>query len=244
MLGAAPPVLTDGVGPTPEDPVRLEADLQPDLSRGLWLVKWFAAIPHLPILAVLWVAFGVLTVLAWFAILFTGRYPRGIFEFNVGVLRWSWRVSYYAFDGGLGTDAYPPFSLDPQPGDRARLEVAYPEHLSRGLIFVKWLLLLPHWVFLAIVVGTSTSWTRVVEQTQTTTEFHWPGALGLLVLVAAVVLLFTGSYPRAIFDLVIGLNRWSFRVIAYGALMTDVYPPFRLDQGGHAPATTLQPRPI
>lgn len=224
-----------------DDPVRLDAELQPGLSRGLWLVKWIAAFPHLVILVVLWAAFGVLTVVAWFAILFTGRYPRGIFAFNVGVLRWSWRVSYYAFNGGLGTDEYPPFSLDARPGDAARLDIAYPEQLSRGLIFVKWLLLLPHWVFLALVVGTSTSWVRMSEATRAA-EYQWPGVLGLLVFVAAVILLFTGSYPRPIFDLVIGLNRWTYRVIAYGALMTDVYPPFRLDQGGHAPATTLRPR--
>jgi hypothetical protein len=231
-----------GPAPAPDDPVRLEAELQPGLSRGLWLVKWVAAVPHLLLLTALWAAFGVLTVIAWFAILFTGRYPRGIFDFNVGVLRWSWRVSYYAFNGGLGTDDYPPFTLDARPGDAARLDIAYPEHLSRGLIFVKWLLLLPHWIFLAIVVGTSTSWARGFETTRTATEYQWPGVLGLLVLVAAVILLFTGSYPRAIFDLVIGLNRWTYRVIAYGGLMTDVYPPFRLDQGGHAPATTLRAR--
>jgi hypothetical protein len=238
----APPVPEDATSweaPTVGDPVRLEADLQPGLSRGLWLVKWIAALPHVVVLTALWAAFGVLSVIAWFAILFTGRYPRSIFDFNVGVLRWTWRVSYYAFNGGLGTDEYPPFTLDPRPGDAARLDVAYPDHLSRGLIFVKWLLLLPHWIFLAIVVGTTTSWGRVSEATRTTTEYQWPGVLGLLVFVAAVILLFTGSYPKPIFDLVIGLNRWTYRVIAYGALMTDEYPPFRLDQGGHAPATTL-----
>lgn len=235
-FGAVPPVPADVDPPTPDDPVRLAAELQPNLSRGLWLVKWAAAIPHLFILWLLWMAFGVLTVVAWFAILFTGRYPRGIFDFNVGVLRWTWRVSYYAFNGGLGTDEYPAFSLDPQPGDRAHLDIAYPGQLSRGLIFVKWLLLLPHWIFVAIVVGSSTSWVRMYGETQTTVEFQWPGLLGLLVVLAAVILLFSGSYPKPIFDLVIGLNRWTYRVIAYGALMTDVYPPFRLDQGGHAPA--------
>ena len=122
-------------------PVSLNARLDEPLSRGLWLVKWFLAIPHFIILGFLWLAFLVTTFIAWWAILFTGRYPRGLFEFNVGVLRWTWRVTYYA-TSGIGTDKYPPFSL--QPADYpATLDIVYPERLSRGLIFVKWLLVDP-----------------------------------------------------------------------------------------------------
>jgi len=215
-------------------PVRVDADLQPSLSRWLWLVKWVLAIPHYVILAFLWMAFVVLSVFAFVAILVTGRYPRSIFDFNVGVLRWSWRVSYYAY-GSLGTDQYPPFTLAERPDYPAHLDVAYPERLSRGLVLVKWwLLAIPHYLVLGVCLG---GWYFTYTQDS---RWNTPGGglIGLMVLVAAVVLLFTGRYPQSIFDLVLGMNRWVLRVAAYAALMTDEYPPFRLDMGGTDPGGT------
>jgi Domain of unknown function (DUF4389) len=215
-------------------PVRVDATLHDRLSRWLWLVKWLLAIPHYVVLLFLWIAFAVLSVVAFFAILFTGRYPRPIFDFNVGVLRWTWRVTYYAY-GGLGTDQYPPFTLEERADFPAHLEVEYPERLSRGLVLVKWwLLAIPHYIVVGIFL--SGSWYVASGGEGNAAGF---GLIGLLVLVAAVVLLFTGRYPRSVFDLVLGLNRWVLRVAAYVSLMTDEYPPFRLDQGGTDPGSAV-----
>jgi Domain of unknown function (DUF4389) len=218
-------------------PVRLEGRLDPALSRWQWLIKWILAIPHFIVLAFLWMAFVVLTLVAFVAILFTGRYPRSIFDFNVGVLRWSWRVQFYA-TSVIGTDRYPPFSLTASDYP-ATLEIDYPEHLSRGLVLIKsWLLAFPHLVIVAVLIGTwnlgnnSNSW-RVNSG---------GGLLGLLVVVAGIALLFSGSYPRGLFNILMGLNRWLYRTIAYVALMTDRYPPFHLDQGPDEPHP-FQPLP-
>jgi hypothetical protein len=220
----------------PAYPVRLEGRLDPQLSRWLWLVKWLLAIPHYIVLFFLWIAFVVLTIVAFFAILVTGRYPRGIFEFNLGVLRWTWRVSYYSY-GALGTDRYPPFTLDEAPDYPATLDIAYPARLSRGLVLVKWwLLAIPHYILLGIFLGGAGS---AAGTAQDWGGWHWWYGWGLiwaLVLFAAIALLFMARYPRGLFDFVLGLDRWVARVVAYAGLMTDAYPPFRLDQGGDDPA--------
>ena len=224
-------------------PVRVGGRLDPGLSRWLWLVKWLLAIPHYFILVFLWLAFVVLSVVAFFAILFTGRYPKGIFNFNVGVLRWTWRVNYYTY-GALGTDRYPPFTLADVPDYPARLEVTYPEHLSRGLVLVKsWLLAIPHYLVVGLFVSGGTYVIVASGDGEPTMESAGPGLIGILVLIAAIVLLFTGRYPTGVFDFVLGMNRWLLRVAAYAALMTDVYPPFRFDAGGEEPATVAVSEP-
>ncbi|MGW4718116.1 DUF4389 domain-containing protein [Nocardia sp. NPDC004260] len=212
----------------PPSPIRVRGDLDPALSRWLWLVKWLLAIPHYVVLFFLHIAYAVLTVVAFFAILITGKYPRGLFDFNVGVMRWGWRVTFYALSV-LGTDKYPPFSLQPNADYPADLEIDYPETLHRGLALVKWwLLAIPHY----LIIGAVLSGGIAIAGSD---GDDWGGGsislLSLLLIVALIGLLFTARYPQGIYDFVMGVNRWIIRVQAYAGLMRDEYPPFRLDQG-------------
>jgi hypothetical protein len=210
-------------------PVRLTA--RPDQpGPWLWLVKWLLLVPHYIVLAVLWVAFLALTVVAYVAVLVTGRYPAGIHDFNVGVLRWTWRVGYYGY-AALGTDRYPPFTLADVPDYPARLTVERPAALPHWLPLVAWLLALPHLVIVWLLTGGG--WPDSDTSGRTS-------LLGVLVLIVGVVLLVTGRYPGGLFNLVVGIDRWVMRTVAYVALLTDRYPPFRLDQGG--PEQVPEPR--
>jgi hypothetical protein len=187
-------------------PVNLKGELTVPPGRWVWLFKWLLAIPHFFILCLLGIASCVVCVIAFFAILFTGKYPKGLFEFNAGVLRWSWRVGFYSY-GALGTDKYPPFKLESVPDFPASLEILYPEKLSRGLVLVKWwLLAIPHYFIIEV----------------------FSDLIPILIFVAGICLLFSGRYPKDLFKLAIGLNRWRYRVIVYATLMRDEYPPFRL----------------
>ena len=183
-------------------PVRYDVAYPEHLSRLLIFVKWLLAIPHFVIIYFLNIALGVVTIIAFFAILFTKKYPEGLFKFAVGVRRWQANVSAYV---GLLRDEYPPFSMD--AGQYAvAYEVDYPGELSRWLIFVKWLLIIPHIIVVAL--------------------------LGIVVLVVGFVawfaILFTGKFPRSLFDFVVGVQRWSERINGYISLFTDKYPPFSM----------------
>ncbi len=210
-------------------PLRLTGRYEASPSRWLWLVKIVLLFPHWIALIGLWIAVAVVWVIALFAILFTGRYPQALFEFVVGVLRWTWRVGFYSV-ALASTDRYPPFSLGPDPDYPATLEADYPERLSRGLVLVKWwLLALPQLLLVGLIGGWS-GWEIELG----------PGLANVLLVIAAVALLVTGHYPRGLFDLLMGLNRWTFRVTAYVLLLTDRYPPFRLDQGENEPTAATQ----
>jgi hypothetical protein len=215
-------------------PVRLEGELEPNLSRWLWLLKWFLLIPHLIVLGFLWSAFVVLTVVAFVTQLRGGRYPRRIFDFNLGVLRWTWRVNFYGY-GALGTDRYPPFTIGSAPDYPARLEIDYPEEQLTGQsLLAAWIAGIPQYVIAGILGGgAGVAWAAE--------HSIFTGLIGVLVFVAALSLAVDSEYSRSLFDYVMGLNRWVIRVVAYGALMTTAYPPFVLDKGAHEPSSETAP---
>src|SRR4051794_41267013 len=114
-------------------PVRVDATPDPaPISRWLWLVKWLLLVPHLVVLAFLWLAFCGVGIVAFFAILISGRYPRGLFDFNVGVLRWSWRGYYYRY-GAPGAHRHPPLPLNHVAGYPAPPAPPPPPRVSPGV---------------------------------------------------------------------------------------------------------------
>jgi hypothetical protein len=209
------------VPPKSSYPLTLKGELKEPLSRWKWLLKIvpilpILIVPHAFVLIFLWIAAAFVTVIAFFSILFTGQYPRPLFNFTVGVLRWTWRVSFYS-GGALATDKYPPFSLRKRdyPAD---LEVEYSEDMTRWKPLVKWFFAVPH--YLCLCGLTSVSFKPIA----------FIGLLPAMILITGVLLLFTGKYRQDIWKLVMGVNRWSFRVAAYVLLLTDEYPPFSLSE--------------
>jgi len=181
-------------------PLTFDVTYPERLSRLLIFVKWLLALPHWIILYALSGLVQAITFIAWFAILFTGRYPRELFQLVVKSWRWQANVNAYV---GLMRDEYPPFSWE-EGRYPVTFAVDYPERLSRLLIFVKWLLAFPHYIVLALLAF-----------------------VGLVAWVMAwFAILITGHFPRALFNFLVGLARWSWRVQAYTYLLRDEYPPF------------------
>ncbi len=184
-------------------PLTYDVEYPEGLSRWLIFVKWLLAIPHIVILYLLGIASSLVTFIAFFAILFTKRYPQGLFDFVVNVNRWNANVTAYIF---LLRDEYPPFSWDSGLYP-VTYDMRYPEELSRWLIFVKWLLIIPHIVILTFLV------------------------IGMMLAMVAVwlAILFTARFPESLFRFVVGVNRWQLRMNAYTNFMCDEYPPFSME---------------
>lgn len=188
--------------PAADYPLRFDVEYPENLSRLLIFVKWLLAIPHFLIVYVLGAIAYICTFIAFFTILFTEKYPRGLFDFVVNTQRWNANVGAYY---GLLRDEYPPFSWDPGQYP-VTYEVDYPERLNRFLPFIKWLLAIPHFIALIVLWVIAT----------------------VIYIIAFFAILFTGSFPRGMFDFIVGMTRWSYRVNAYLYLLTDAYPPFSM----------------
>jgi hypothetical protein len=183
-------------------PVTFDVEYPGELSRWMIFVKWLLAIPHIVVLYLLILVAAVVQFIVFFAILFTKKYPPGLFNFVVGVNRWAANVSAYIF---LRRDEYPPFSMDAGKYP-VTFDVEYPGELSRWLIFVKWLLVLPNAIVVVLLLF----------------------AAEIVTCIAWFAILFTKKYPESLFQFVVGALRWQHRANAYSNLMTDKYPPFSM----------------
>jgi hypothetical protein len=201
---AANPPVSSGVA---DYPVTLDLEGPYEIARWRPLVQWILAIPHLLIGNVLRVLTNVLTFIAFFAILFTKKYPEGLFNLTVMALRYQWRVQTYAV---FMRESYPPFefdtvAIDPRT-DPATLSVSYPGEVNRWLPLVKFILAIPHlfvMVFRAIA--------------------------GFFVGFAAFfAVLFTGKFPEQMRNYLVLVSRYITRVQCYIMLLRDEYPPFAI----------------
>ena len=186
--------------PAPLYPAAVEISYPDELNRWLPLVKWLLVIPHFFVLAFVGIGAFFVAIYAFFAVLFTGRWPRGAFDFLVGTIRCVYRVMAYFH---LMTDAYPPFSLADDPEYPVRLHIEYPEHIDNWRPLVQWLLAIPY-LFVAGVL-------------------YW--FTGVLSIVAFFTVLFTKRIPRELFELMVPGLRWNLRGNAYAYFTTDRYPP-------------------
>lgn len=190
--------------PAPAHPLRFSVERPEKSSRllnGLLIIKVILAIPHFLILYALSLVESVIIFVAFFAILFTKKFPRGLFDFAVNVMRW--QANVYAYVGML-RDEYPPFSWEPGKYPLT-LEVDYPEQLSRFGPLYKWLLVIPNVIVLLV-------FTLIAY---------------VLWFVAWLAIIFTGKFPPGMHSFITGVYRWNLRANAYAFyLMRDEYPPF------------------
>jgi len=201
-------------------PLTYEIQHQEEYSRFLPLVKWLLVIPNVFVLFFVIIAAIFAWIGAFFAVLFTARYPEGIFNFLVGVGRWGARLGAYVC---LLTDKYPPFSIHPQPDDTVVYDVAYPEQgVDRWRPLVHWILIFPYHL-IAAVLGY---------------------VVGIIAFLSFFTILFTKKIPTGMFDIALNGIRWQARSNVYAAWMVTKYPPFEWDPDQPSrttAATAVQP---
>ena len=182
-------------------PVTFDVAYPESPNRWLILIRWLLAIPHYIVLSLLSILASVVWVISFFTILFARTYPDSLYAFMVGVNRWNANLGAYI----LFHDRYPPFSMGDGAYEGVTFAVEKPD-FNRWLVLIKWLLVIPHVIVLSI--------------------------LGFIAMIAFIPLvfgvLFTGRYPRGLFDFLVGVGRWNARVSAYGSFLVDRYPPFSL----------------
>ncbi|MEA2252374.1 MAG: hypothetical protein QOI62_1218 [Solirubrobacteraceae bacterium] len=187
-------------------PVTFEADYAERRSRLTTFFRWILAIPHLIFMYVYALAAGVVAIVAWFALLFTGRWPRGMYDFVAGYLRYSTYVNGYLW---LVTDEYPPFSGDPGASYPVRLDIAPPqERYSRLRVLFRIVLAIPVMIIVYAM--------QIVAQ------------VGALLAWFAIVLL--GRQPKGLQDMIVLGLSYQQRAYAYLMLITEDWPPFT-DEG-------------
>jgi hypothetical protein len=182
-----------------------QIERQESYVRLLPLVKWLLLIPHWIVLTVLWIVAFVVWFVSFFAVIILGRFPRGMWDFLVGTLRWTWRATAYFY---LMTDRYPPFALGEVPDYPARFDIEYPETVARWRPIVQWILIIPY-----SIIGSVLGWVA-----------------GILVFIAFWAILFTKKFPEGLFNLVEGFARWQMRGTAYSGFLVTRYPPFTVTE--------------
>lgn len=173
----------------------------PRLSRLLIFIKWLLILPHALILWLYGTLMSIVTFIAFFAILITGRYPADLWNIAWGYVRWNARVGVYT---GLLRDEYPPFGEAPYPLD---LRLERPEQQSRLQLFVRWVAIIP----LALWMSLIGLW------------------LAILMIAAFFMILIGGNISENVFAQIVAINRYALKIEVYMALLTDTWPGFSLD---------------
>ncbi|MFL5912259.1 MAG: DUF4389 domain-containing protein, partial [Gaiellaceae bacterium] len=200
---AGPPATIDG--PPTDYPIDVNEDYPEKIANWRPLVQWWLlVIPSFIAYYFVLIAAFFAIIAAWFAVTITGRWPEGLFNFIAGAGRWGARLEAYYY---LTTESYPPFSLGEEPGYPVRTRFDYPEAgIDRWRPTLQWIMAIPHFIVLYVL-----------------------GAVALIcAIVAGFAILFTGGYPRGLFDIVLGYIRWRNRVFGYAWFLTERYPPFTL----------------
>ena len=190
-------------------PAHVEFEADRHIARWRPLVQWLLAIPHLLIARSLSALRSVLLLVSFFAVLFTEKIPRPLFDMITMTYRYEWRAMSYAL---FLHEDYPPFDFEPVSADdgvepHTSLSITYPEHLNRWKPLYKWILAIPHYfVVVALLIGSV-----------------------FAVIGGFFAVFFTGEYPRGPRDYLVNVYRYGLRVSTYVGLLTDEYPPFKLN---------------